>query len=508
MKQLSVLTKKYIFPILVIITGLILVKIGIFPDKETGISQNDNFLYGALTILLMGVIILLYVLDVIKNRMFHLASILLLLIPLSLFLINSVYGSINNTIDQIERKKIQDKYVKQGLNDIKEIELEYKKKYGWFSSDFNELKRFMLEDSVYSISTFSLEFDSTKMDFVKVQATIPDTKITSEHQAVLGYNPMSDFILIESYDEDEALKCGLIFKDTTWENVLAKLFKNDLSETEERIFLFDIAKFKYVQNVNEQITFSLQSNILESDDEAFEFLYTRKKTNNFVSSNLVDKDEAQKHLYNTKESGLVLMDTISSQNKLKIGDMILSLNGKPVAIMNDLKEIIEPQSYGDTLSLEILRITKDGKEHVLSSEMILTPVEKVKKKNMNSLISYLEDKFSILLYNPDLFSLTPIENKFLSKEDEFSQSSLDTLSINKFRNYREKFSSSIFEFEKGKYFTPDNNAEGSFNFYTTSKIGIPVFLASDPAPYDPLNEKDTLKIGSLTDVKTNGNWNN
>lgn len=33
----------------------------------------------------------------------------------------------------------------------------------------------------------------------------------------------------------------------------------------------------------------------------------------------------------------------------------------------------------------------------------------------------------------------------------------------------------------------------------------PVFMAMDPNPYD---EQDTLKIGSLTELKTNGNWSN
>ena len=42
--------------------------------------------------------------------------------------------------------------------------------------------------------------------------------------------------------------------------------------------------------------------------------------------------------------------------------------------------------------------------------------------------------------------------------------------------------------------------------YLFTKIGTPVFKAYDPSPYDPLVERDTLITGSLTEVKTSGNW--
>ena len=34
----------------------------------------------------------------------------------------------------------------------------------------------------------------------------------------------------------------------------------------------------------------------------------------------------------------------------------------------------------------------------------------------------------------------------------------------------------------------------------------PVFQAQDPSPYDPLLERDTLITGSMSEVKTSGNW--
>ena len=119
----------------------------------------------------------------------------------------TTYSSISTTIAQIDLKKKIDSNIKQGLRDIEIIQLEYKKKYGWYSDNFEELKRFLLNDSVYSIST---------------RGIVPDYKITPEHAEILGYDPIIDYIQIESYDEQEALKCGLITKDTSWENVLVK----------------------------------------------------------------------------------------------------------------------------------------------------------------------------------------------------------------------------------------------------------------------------------------------
>ena len=45
-----------------------------------------------------------------------------------------------------------------------------------------------------------------------------------------------------------------------------------------------------------------------------------------------------------------------------------------------------------------------------------------------------------------------------------------------------------------------NLASGTIN---KSKIDVPVFEASDPVPFDPL---DPLKIGSTTEAHLNGNW--
>ncbi len=328
MKDLGTLAKKYLFPILVIITGLYLVYMAIIPDSETGISQNSSFLFGGLTILALGVIILLFVMDIIKNRKIQLLLYAALLLPLCIVLINSLYGSVNETIEQIETKKHKDVYIKQALNDIKDIELEYRKKYGWFTNDFNELKRFLVIDSVYSIDT---------------EGNVPDYPVTEEHQAILGYNTVDNYIEIESYDEDEALKCGLIFKDTNWTNVLVKLFTGPDAINNERVYTFDLEGFQFVP-LSDSVIFSLGADVLESDDESFEFMYCNKESNEFVSSQLIDKNSDQKDLYEI-ENGVVLNDTISLIPNLSKNDVLITINQQPIEKLNNLTAILRKHVF-------------------------------------------------------------------------------------------------------------------------------------------------------------------
>ena len=70
-----------------------------------------------------------------------------------LYLLLCIYNNYH-----IEPQKEKDMHIKQGLRDIRKvIQLEYKRKYGYSMDDFSELKRFLLDDSVYSISTSGIK---------------------------------------------------------------------------------------------------------------------------------------------------------------------------------------------------------------------------------------------------------------------------------------------------------------------------------------------------------------
>ena len=124
------------------------------------------------------------------------------------------------------------------------------------------LKRFLVQDSVYSIST---------------KGVVPDYKITAEHAEILGYDAILDYIQLESYDEEEALICGLLTKDTSWINVLKNYFYQ--LQTLQAIDCM-ILKLKILDLVpmSDKKYFKMYAGILESsDDVSFEIINYKKR---------------------------------------------------------------------------------------------------------------------------------------------------------------------------------------------------------------------------------------
>ena len=476
-EKYSVLTKKYIFPIIIIIVGIILVKSGLSADKASGITQTSAYLYGGIAILSMGIISTLYIMDVISKILQNI--LLLVLLIASSYLAFLAYTSIDETIAQIEEKKHKDKYIKQGLRDIETIQLEYKKKFGWYCNDFNKLKEFILNDSVSSVST---------------KGKVPDTKITEEHQKILGYDKINDHQEIESYEEEEALLCGLLTKDTTWESVLSRLFTSESALKNEREYPFNVESFNLVPLNNDKIEFHLSTNILESDGDDFEFLCLNENT--FVSGDLIDKNVQQEIFYNKNYNGVVVTDTFSLMNMLNKNDIITHINrvqtNNPQAVLS----IIKSTKLADSLIISLIRDEKKIDVNFFPRDI---------KKEFKKLYEIVKQNISPILRDINDFTLIPIETSLTNKEGEFSMSYLDSSNLKTFYTDN-KFSSSNYEYSDGVIHKGSEAFELNSNFYTLRKTGTPVFISYDPKPYDPLKERDTLKTGSLIEVKTSGNW--
>ena len=110
-------------------------------------------------------------------------------------------------------------------------------------------------------------------------------------------------------------------------------------------------------------------------------------------------------------------------------------------------------------------------------------------------------------YNPSNFSPFYVGKEMVIKEDEFSSPKLNFENFKSFVLTRNIDTNHIsFEITKSIISNFEEVNDEMNNFYLFSKIGTPVFTAFDPSPYDPLNERDTLKTGSMTEVKTSGNW--
>ena len=235
LEKFGLIAKKFLFPIIIIIAGLLVVIKGMSADAETNIMQTGGFLYGGLAILLMGIITLLYILEII-NRIVHLVLMAILFcstIGLGIMTINSV----NDTIAEMDLKEKTDKFIKQGLSDIRDIQVEYKKKYGVYTSSFPALKVFLLQDSIMDI------LRSNGDDYPN---GMPDGRVTLEHGVLLGYDPIRDDALYESYDELEALKVGIFINDTIWRGVMGVIFDNESALKKEREFMFEVSNLSNV----------------------------------------------------------------------------------------------------------------------------------------------------------------------------------------------------------------------------------------------------------------------
>ncbi|MAE15614.1 MAG: hypothetical protein CL821_08515 [Crocinitomicaceae bacterium] len=486
MEERNLLIQKYIFPVLVILMGLMLLNTAIFSGTGST-SQSGTFLLGALVVVAMGVVTILYIKEIITKKT-HLSILSLMLIS-CLLLGYSTYSSISTTIAQIDLKKKIDSNIKQGLRDIEIIQLEYKKKYGWYSDNFEELKRFLLNDSVYSIST---------------KGIVPDYKITPEHCEILGYDPILDYIQIESYDEQEALKCGLLNKDTSWENVLVKLFDTSQDSSNNRLYNFDINNFDLVP-MSQNKYFKIDAKILESNDDiTFEVLLHRKDDKyNFVSSYLIDYNGNDKAYYGKDIKGLIVKDSIPQMPQLLIGDNIVLVDSISFNKSEDFLNALKNKKK-DTIRFQILR-SGEKIELKLTQKDIISRPSRAFWTDFQDVLSY---NLQPPLYNPELFEPFHVGKNIIVKEDEFSSPHLEIGNFKKLAiNHSIDTNSITFEFFKGqKTNYSDFNLETEDYFYLLSKVGTPVFIAYDPSPYDPLNERDTLITGSLNEVKTSGNW--
>jgi hypothetical protein len=230
---------------------------GVSADVETNIMQTNGFLYGGLAILLMGIITLLYILEVI-DRIVHLVLMVILFcstLGLGIMTINSV----NDTIAEMDLKMKKDNFIKQGLSDIRDIQVEYKKKYGVYTPSFSSLKSFLLKDSLMDI------LRSNGDDYPN---GMPDGRVSLEHGDSLGYDPIRDDALYESYDESEALKVGIFINDTIWRGVMGVIFENESALKKEREFMFEVSNLSNVP-LSDSSTFLMFADTLEGGTPVF-----------------------------------------------------------------------------------------------------------------------------------------------------------------------------------------------------------------------------------------------
>jgi hypothetical protein len=251
--------------------------------------------------------------------------------------------------------------------------------------------------------------------------------------------------------------------------------------------------------------FKMYAGILESsDDISFEIInYKKENPYEFVSSYLIDFNGNDTAYYNKDIKGLIVKDSIPQLPQFNIGDNIVSVDSVTFNKPSDFLEVIKNKKK-DTILFHIIRSNKEIKIKLTQKDIISRPSRSY-WTDLEDLLSY---NLQPPLYNPDLFDPFYVGKDVISKEDEFSSPSLNISNFKLMVKNRSMDSTNIsFEIFKGDKINFENlNEDSEDYFYLLSKVGTPVFTAFDPSPYDPLNERDTLTTGSLTEVKTSGNW--
>ena len=242
LEKLSLQVVKFWFPGILIIVGLILLISGITPDENSGVSQTQGFVYGALSILAMGVITALYMADIISRGVQVILMVILLIV--TTWLTITTISSIKDTIAKIEKKTRLDGKIKQALVDIMDIQVEFKKKNGTYAKDFDALRDFLIYGEIYDISP---------------RGSVPDGKISPEYYSILEYDAIENEKEIEEWDEAEALKAGVLKYDTTWIPVFEQLFTGEAALEKERVYPFQVANLALVPENEEKIQFTMQT---------------------------------------------------------------------------------------------------------------------------------------------------------------------------------------------------------------------------------------------------------
>jgi Ca2+/Na+ antiporter len=234
LEQLGVFAKKFMFPIFIIIAGIALIILGQTMDPATQIKQTNDFQLGAYAILGAGVISLLYMLNVI-NKIVNVIALLVLFVVTAFFAYKS-YLSVQQTIAERDAKEEWDITTKQALSDIRDVQVAYKKNYGFFASNYIELARFLKEDKV--------------MDIV-IHGEIPDARLTPEQGKELGYNQLKDEEKYNEITQEEAVLLGIIEIDTLWYPVMEVMYTGEqaLNNNEDRLYPFEVEELGKIIDV-------------------------------------------------------------------------------------------------------------------------------------------------------------------------------------------------------------------------------------------------------------------
>jgi hypothetical protein len=208
------LLKKIWFPVLLTLSGIIVILNGISTE------QNGAFMLGAFALLVAGVVSLIASMSQL-SKMLRLAFSIGLGV-LIIVLAYADYQSIKVPIDFQNEKEARYEHVVQRLKDIRTAELAYKAKYQRYTGSMDSLVNFINSDSLYVIKAFG---------------EVPD-----------------------GMTEENAIDSGFVTRDTLQVSVYDSLFGE--RHTDDRLHSFDVDSLPFVPFTRDG-KFELEANMIE-----------------------------------------------------------------------------------------------------------------------------------------------------------------------------------------------------------------------------------------------------
>ena len=195
--------------------------------------QNDQFRLASLFLVLVGIIWLLYVLNVLRSYIG--LAVTLVSLGIVAFLLSKDYLIVKEDVDFANRKEMIYKEIKGRINDIKIAQNEYKNEYGYYTNNFDSLIDYVKNGKT--------------IKFVR-KGVLPARKLTRE-EADFIYGRKANKALDNDITDIEAkallnmptppADLNGIVRDTTYEPVIETAFQNNayLEQRKKKDLIFD-----------------------------------------------------------------------------------------------------------------------------------------------------------------------------------------------------------------------------------------------------------------------------
>lgn len=166
MGSLSLIAKKYVIPAIITVLGIVMVLIGLIKD------QNMIYIIASLNVLIGGLLAILLSAGILKKG--AVLAVAGFCAIISIGLVVYTYNSVTATIAHQEAYKTNVVEIEQNLKDIREAEKNYKKTYGVYTDNWDELETFIKSGKITQIDRGSVQVPARPLTAQEIEVIYGD----------------------------------------------------------------------------------------------------------------------------------------------------------------------------------------------------------------------------------------------------------------------------------------------------------------------------------------------